>query len=224
MNEEIKAFLENKDYESIAERLKKPEDAAALLREAGEEHILPLCRALDSDVLADVLVLLDAPLQQTIVAGLHDDELEEVMEDVSVDDTVDIIEEVPEAVARRIAEEDEILALLKERKFSVLKPLLSSMNEIDLAAVFERAEEEDLPLLYRILPKDLAADMFVEIDSDTQEKLLKKLTDKEVKEVMDELFLDRPASSSVCSPAPTARRAPTSTISSNIPRTARAPS
>ncbi len=190
MDKEIEKLLQDKDHEGIAARVKKPEDAAALLREAGKEQILPLCRAFDSDFLADVLVLLDPDLQKIILEGLHDDELEEVMEDVSVDDTVDIIEEVPEEVARRIAEEDEILALLKERKFSVLKPLLSSMNEIDLAEVFESTEEEDLPVLFRILPKDLAADMFVEIDPDTQEKLLKKLSDREVKEVMDELFLD----------------------------------
>ena len=190
MEDLIARLLQQKDYEGVADEMKKPEDAACLLRELGEEHILPFCRALDSDFLADVIVLLDAPLQQTILTGLHDDELEEVMDDVSVDDTVEIIEEVPEKIALRIAEEDEILALLKDRKFSVLKPLLSSMNEIDLASVFESADEEDLPVLFRILPKDLAADVFVEIDSDTQENLLKKLSDKEVKEVIDELFLD----------------------------------
>ena len=190
MNEELKRYLEAKDYENAAASVKKPDEAALALSELAEEDVIPFCRAMDSDVLADVLVLLDAPLQKTIVAGLHDDELQEVMEDISVDDTVDIIEEMPEDVARRIAEEDEILALLKERKFSVLKPLLSSMNEIDLAAVFESAEVEDLPVLFRILPKDLAAEMFVEIDSDTQKKLLGKLNDREIKEVMDELFLD----------------------------------
>ncbi len=190
MDEEIRKLLQDKDYEGVADRVKKPEDAATLLREMGKEEILPFCRALDRDVLAEVLVLLDADLQQTVLEGLRDDELEEVMEDVSVDDTVDIIEEIPDSIARRIAERDEILALLKERKFSVLKPLLASMNEIDLADVFENAEEEDLPVLFRILPKDLAADMFVEIEPDTQEKLLKKLSDKEVKGVMDALFLD----------------------------------
>ncbi len=190
MTEEIRTFLSEKDYERAAASVKKPDEAALLLSEMAEEDVLPFCRALESEFLADVLVLLDAPLQQTILAGLRDDELQEVMEDVSVDDTADIIEEMPEEVARRIAEEDEILALLKERKFSVLKPLLSSMNEIDLAEVFESAKEEELPVLFRILPKDLAAQMFVEIDSDTQQKLLQKLTDREIKDVMDELFLD----------------------------------
>ncbi len=190
MTEEFKLLIQQKNYEEAAASVKKPEEAASVLSELPEADIVPFCRALESDFLAEVLVLLDPALQQKILLGLHDDELEEVMEDVSVDDTVDIIEEMPEEVARRIAEEEEILALLEEKKFSVLKPLLSSMNEIDLAEVFDSAKEEDLPVLFRILPKDLAAQMFVEIDRDTQEKLLKKLNDKEIKDVMDELFLD----------------------------------
>ncbi len=190
MDETINKFLQEKDYESAAASVKKPEEAAHILSALGDGDLVPFSRALDSDLLADALVMLDASVQQKIVAGLNDDELEEVMEDVSVEDTVDIIEEMPEEVARRIAEEDEILALLKEKNFAVLKPLLSSMNETDLAAVFESAEEEDLPVLFRILPKDLAAEMFVEIEPDTQEKLLQKLTDVEIKAVMDELFLD----------------------------------
>ena len=192
MTEELKTYLDGKQFEDAAEILKKeePEAIAKLLSELKTEDLLPLCHALKSEVLADVIVLLDAPLQQIIVEGLRDDELQDVMEDVSVEDTAEIIEDLPEGVARRIAEEDEILHLLEEKKFSVLKPLLASMNEIDLADVFESAKEEDLPILFRILPKDLAAEMFVEIDRDTQEALLKKLTDKEIKDVMDELFID----------------------------------
>ena len=190
MTEEFRTLIQQKNYEEAAAAVKRPEEAASVLSELPQEDIIPFCRALESDFLADVLVLLDAPLQEKVLTGLHDDELQEVMEDVSVDDTVDIIEDMPEEVARRIAEEEEIFALLEEKKFSVLKPLLSSMNEIDLAEVFDSAKEEDLAVLFRILPKDLAAEMFVEIDRDTQEKLLKKLTDKEIKEVMDELFLD----------------------------------
>ncbi len=191
MEEEIKQLLTQKNYDGAADSVRKfpPEAVAHLLSEVEEGDLLPLARALSPEQLADVLVLLDAALKEKIIEGLRDDELQEVMEDVSVDDTVDIIEELPK-VARLIAEEDEILALLEERNFAVLKPLLSGMNEIDLAEVFESAKEEDLPVLFRILPKDLAAQMFVEIDTDTQQKLIKKLSDKELKEVMDELFLD----------------------------------
>lgn len=192
MTEELKTYLDGKMFGTAADILKReePEAVAKIISELNAEDLLPLCHALDSEVLADVIVLLDTPLQQKIVEGLRDDELQDVMEDVSVEDTAEIIEDLPEGVARRIAEEDEILHLLEEKKFSVLKPLLASMNEIDLANVFESAKEEDLPILFRILPKDLAAEMFVEIERDTQEALLKKLTDTEIKDVMDELFID----------------------------------
>ena len=192
MTDELKALLDGRNFEEAVDVLKKeqPEFVAGIIAELNDNDLIPFCRALESGTLAEVIVLLDTPLQQKIVENLRDDELQDVMEDVSVEDTAEIIEDLPEEVARRIAEEDEILHLLQEKKFAVLKPLLASMNEIDLADVFESAKEEDLPILFRILPKDLAAEMFVEIERDTQEALLKKLTDKEIKDVMDELFID----------------------------------
>ena len=85
----------------------------------------------------------------------------------------------------------EILELLEEKKFSTLKPIVAAMNATDLARIFEEIEREtDLPLLFRILPKDLAAETFVEMDGDLKERLLCKLNDKELRAVMDELFLD----------------------------------
>ncbi len=85
----------------------------------------------------------------------------------------------------------EILQLLSERKYALLKPLVADMNATDLAQIFEVIENEaDLPLLFRILPKDLAAETFVEMDADLKERLLCKLNDGELRAVMDELFLD----------------------------------
>lgn len=188
----LKELLEKEDYEGAAEYALKTgaEEFAKLLPSVAERQLQPLCRALDSDLLAQTLVLLDSPLQSKIISVLRDDELQEVMEGVSVDDTVDMIGDMPETLVRRIAEKEEIVRLFEERRFSVLKPLLSSMNATDVAAVFEEVKDEDLPVLFRILPKDLAADTFVEMDKDTREKLLHKLNDLEVKAVMDELFLD----------------------------------
>ena len=185
-------FLSRGDYEGAAEYALKaePETLAKFLETLSDDRLQPFCGALDSDLLAQALVLLDAPLQSKIISGLRDDELQEVMDGVSVDDTVDMIGDMPEKIVRRIAEKEEIVRLFEERRFSVLKPLLSSMNATDVAAVFEEVEDEDLPVLFRILPKDLAADTFVEMDKDTREKLLHKLNDLEVKAVMDELFLD----------------------------------
>lgn len=191
MEKEIMDFFAEENFRAAAQRVSEmtAEEAAKILSDA-KEYVVPLSRELESDFLAEILVLLDSELQQKILSGLRDDELKDVMDEVSVDDTVDIIEEMPQKVVRRIAEKDEILKLLEERKFSVLKPLICSMNENDLAAIFEEVKDEELPVLFRLLPKDLAAEAFVEMDGGTKEKLLHKLNDLEVKAVMDELFLD----------------------------------
>ena len=120
MEKEFIELLKNHRFNEAAEAAKKltPNALAEVLNElttADENLLVPFCRALESDLLADVLVLLDKNLQETIIGGLHDDELEKVMDEVSVDDTVDIIEDMPEALVRRIAEVDEIVMLLKER-------------------------------------------------------------------------------------------------------------
>ncbi len=189
----IKELLDSKDFITAAQQLQScsTEEIAELLKTLDEQSLIPLCRELDSEQMADALLLLDASLQETILSGLRDNELEAVMDEMSVDDTVDIIEDMPQEIVRRIAELDEILILLEERNYAVLKPLLSSMNAIDLAEVFEETERDaDLLVLFRILPKDLAAETFVEMDSDVKEKLIHKLNDRELKAVMDELFLD----------------------------------
>ena len=196
MEKEIRELLLAQKFEEAADFVAKetPETLANILSELSvwdETLLTAFCRALESDLLADALVELDAEVQEKILSGLHDDELEAVMDEVSVDDTVDITEEMPEELVRRIAELDDIMLLLKERNYPVLKPLLASMNAIDLAEVFEETENDtELLILFRILPKDLAAETFVEMDADVTERLINKLSDRELRAVMDELFLD----------------------------------
>lgn len=85
---------------------------------------------------------------------------------------------------------DKVLELLNQKKYSQLKTLLSDMNEADIAPILMELPEETLPLLYRILPKELAADVFVNMDSDAQEILIRAFSDKELREVLDELYVD----------------------------------
>lgn len=193
MKNELITLIQQQDYEGAAAVANKldPQTLAPLFKELDEVQLSHFAYALNSDLLAEVLLLLDNTQQENVINALHDDELERVMDEVSVDDTVDLLEDMPQAIARRITESDEILKLLAERKFSVLKPLLSSLNATDLAEIFEDVKaEKDLPLLFRILPKDLAAETFVEMDSDIKEQLISALNDRELKAVMDELFLD----------------------------------
>lgn len=86
--------------------------------------------------------------------------------------------------------EKQILSLIEEKKFTKLRSLLIDMNPADIAVILEEAEEKDLPVVFRILPKELAAELFSYLESDMQQFLIEKLSDTELKQVFDELFLD----------------------------------
>ncbi|MGN0560124.1 MAG: magnesium transporter [Candidatus Fimenecus sp.] len=85
---------------------------------------------------------------------------------------------------------EQVLALLEEKKYPELKAMLSEMNEADIAAIFADLPPEKLPLVYRILPKELAAEVFVNMESDAQELLIRAFSDNELREVLDELYVD----------------------------------
>ena len=65
-----------------------------------------------------------------------------------------------------------------------------TLNAVDIAAIFGELSEDALPLLFRLLPKELAADAFVEMDADRQESLITRFSDTELKAVIDELYID----------------------------------
>ena len=83
-----------------------------------------------------------------------------------------------------------IFDLLGEHKFSELKGIVSDINEVELAEVLEELEKDKRLMLFRILPKDLAAEVFVELDTDTKRDLLNAMTDKELGDVINEMFAD----------------------------------
>lgn len=80
--------------------------------------------------------------------------------------------------------------LLKERKFAELKAALSEMNSADVAVILEEMPEEELPVLFRLLPKELAAETFVELDPELQENLILAFSDRELREVLEEMYVD----------------------------------
>ncbi len=86
--------------------------------------------------------------------------------------------------------ENTIRKLLSEKKYATLRDILVTMNPSDIAAVFDELSEDRLPLLYRLLPKELAADTFVEMEPEAQELLIRGFSDSELKEVIDELYMD----------------------------------
>ncbi len=85
---------------------------------------------------------------------------------------------------------EKLQKLLEEKKYSDVHELLEGINSADIPSIFEELDEEQIVIVYRLLPKDVAADAFVELDSDMQEKLINALTDTELKSVLDDIFMD----------------------------------
>jgi magnesium transporter len=83
-----------------------------------------------------------------------------------------------------------LLKMLEEKKYATLRDILVTMNPSDIAALFTDLEEKQIPLMFRLLPKEQAAETFVEMEPDAQELLIRGFSDNELKEVLDELYVD----------------------------------
>ena len=80
--------------------------------------------------------------------------------------------------------------LLENKNYTELKNILVAMNGADISSLFEDLPENRIPLLFRLLPKVLAAEVFVEMEAEAQAMLIQGFSDNELKEVLDELYLD----------------------------------
>ena len=86
---------------------------------------------------------------------------------------------------------DQLMELVQERKFRALREILAEMNEVDIAEFLDELEVEQELLVFRLLPKALAAEVFAYLENvEDQEKLIGALSDKELREVLDELYMD----------------------------------
>ena len=89
---------------------------------------------------------------------------------------------------------DELLEKIEEmtrrKQYKALRDILVELEPADIADLFDDLPEEMLPLLFRLLPKEPAAELFVELEPDVQEMLIRGFSNTELKEVLDELYLD----------------------------------
>ena len=86
--------------------------------------------------------------------------------------------------------EKAIVRMLEDKKYSTLRDILATMNPADVAAVFSGLKEQKIPLLFRLLPKNMAAETFVEMEPEDQELLIQGFSDNELKQIIDELYAD----------------------------------
>ena len=148
----------------------------------------------------ELLTLLEDNQIDVLKQILSEEQPEDIAEFLTLvpeDSLVDVFRLLPKNLALDTFVEMEIEArenlaeqLFEEKYFLDLRPLLAEMEPIDLADFFQEIPKKQLPFVFRLLPRDVAADTFVELDSDLQEVLITAFSDKELQLMMDELFVD----------------------------------
>ena len=93
-----------------------------------------------------------------------------------------------------LQEEKTIVEILKElldaRQYTMLRQTISEMNTVDIAAAMGEMEDEDSLKMFRILPKDMAADVFADLELDDQQYIIRSLSDREASNIIDNLMAD----------------------------------
>ena len=86
--------------------------------------------------------------------------------------------------------EKALLKMLDEKKYASLRDIQVTMNHSDVAGLFDGLEEKQIPVMFRLLPKEQAAETFVEMEPEAQQLLIQGFSDNELREVLDELYVD----------------------------------
>lgn len=86
---------------------------------------------------------------------------------------------------------DTVLSLLSEKKYAQVKQVVQDMHEVDIAEIFEEIDDRETALrLFRLLPKETAAETFAYMDSDVQQRIIEAITDSELRHILEEMYLD----------------------------------
>ena len=91
---------------------------------------------------------------------------------------------------RNVVLEETIFKLAEAKKYASLRDFLATLNGADIAGAFSELSDMNLPLVFRLMPKELAAEVFVEMEPEQQETLIKSFSDTELKAVVEELYVD----------------------------------
>lgn len=85
---------------------------------------------------------------------------------------------------------EKLMTMLDEQKYGAIMLEMENMNAVDAAELFSYIDNQQIPRVFRLLKKDNASEIFAELDSEIQEKIITSMSDKELSRIMDELFID----------------------------------
>ena len=192
MESKVFKYLEKKKFKSVANLFYKStvKNNLKILNILDDGDLIQVVRSLRKDYLANLLVHLSTEKRQLILESLNDKEINKLLEDISVNVTIQIIEGSSQDVASKVLKKEEITYLLNRGNLTILKPLVSMMSSEELVKILEQLKPQNRVNLFLILPKDLAVKTFVGLTYQTKQLLLNKLTEEEIKDLMAGLVVD----------------------------------
>ena len=184
--------MEKKKFKSVANLFYKStiKNNLKILNVLDDGDLIQVVRSLRKDYLANLLVHLSTEKRQLILESLNDKDINKLLEDTSVNVTIQIIEGSSQDVASKVLKKEEITYLLNRGNLTILKPLVSMMSSEELVKILEQLKPQNRVNLFLILPKDLAVKTFVGLTYQTKQLLLNKLTEEEIKDLMAGLVVD----------------------------------
>ena len=128
----------------------------------------------------------------------NDEELKTMLEDqleankAKIEAEMKAMEEEPTETYEDIVDEmfEDLGTMLENRKYSQFRRATLEMNPVDIADFFSELDIKKVPAVFKLLRKDISADVFAELDSEMQERIIEVLTDKEISLIIEDLFLD----------------------------------
>ena len=200
--------------EKISEHLEAGEkdEAAAFLASLDTDALVGALRLLDTETRVDAFLLLDRSValdliretdddpETSFLSGLDGTDVSRIVDDLYSDDESGAVTDLPPFLVQRLLThgdersksiiEGSITGLVERKQLALLKSVLVELNPVDIAEILDDFKTEDLLKVYRILPKDLASDVFVYLPDDVSQNMLTALSDVEAGRLIDDLYAD----------------------------------
>lgn len=209
-------YFKNESFDELAKYVSdiEPETLANKIKHIDKDLMVLIVSKFPDDVFADIFMILPLELQDYLVENINDVVFKNFSEELL--DREDIENKINKDIFNKIlirAEVEsrkekilEIIDSIENKKFTNLRPILSEMKAIDIAEILNEVDEEKIAIIFRLLPKKDASDVFVELDTDAQQVIIKAFTDSELSHIVNDMFLDDTADIIEEMPSNVARR------------------
>ena len=200
MIKKIIDYFKNEAFDDLAKYVSElePKNLANEIKNIDKDLMVLIVSKFPDDIFAKIFMLLSVENQDYLVDNINDFCFKIFSERLL--DLEDIENKINKDVFNKIlirAEADsrkekilEIIDNIENKKFANLRPILSEMKPIDIAEILNEVDEEKIAIIFRLLPKKDASDVFVELDNDAQQIVIKAFTDSELSHIVNDMFLD----------------------------------